>query len=261
MLRIKMRALFLAAMLFVLPVLALPARAEEMSYQGDNGNQAVVRDDADLFTSSEEKQLLERLKSVLAYGGGAIVTISQNSTTTERYAENAYREYFGYSSGTLFLMDMDNRYLQFFSDGSNYKVLTDSKTNEISDNVYSYASSGNYFKCADMAFEQVATVLSGGRIVTPMRYVTNAIFAVGLVLMVNIWIVVLQRRKPDPSKVVDTMGQNHRGVVKNVRTRMTHQTKTRHVESRGGIGVGIGGGGGGGFGGGGHSGGGGGHSF
>ncbi|MBO4288876.1 MAG: TPM domain-containing protein [Lachnospiraceae bacterium] len=259
MLRIKIRALFLAAVLFMLPVLALPARAEEMSYQGDNGNQAVVRDDADLFTDSEEKQLLERLKSVLDYGGGAIVTISRNSTTAKSYAEKAYREYFGYDSGTLFLMDMDNRYLQFFSDGSNYKVLTDSKTNEISDNVYSYASEGNYFKCADKAFEQVATVLSGGRIVTPMRYVTNAIFAVGLVLMVNIWIVVLQRKKPDPSKMVNTMGLYQRGVVKNVRTRMTNQRRTRHTESHAGIG--IGGGGGGGFGGGGHSGGGGGHSF
>lgn len=259
MLRIKIRALFLAAVLCLLPVIALPARAEEWDYEGSSGSHAIIRDDADLFSDAEEKQLLERLKTCLDYGGAAVVTIDQNNMSTERYAENAYRDYFGYASGTLFLMDMDNRYLQFFSDGSNYKVLTESKTNEISDNVYSYASKGEYFKCADRAFEQVATVLSGGRITTPMKYVTNAIFAIGLVLMVNIWVVVAQRKKPDPSKVVSTMGQSYRGAVKNVRTRMTNQKRTRHVESGGGVGR-IGGGGGG-FSGGGHSGGGGGHSF
>ena len=257
---IKVKALFLAVMLCMISVFALPVRAEDISYQGDNGNQAIIRDDADLFTAEEEGKLIDRLKTVLDYGGAAIVTIAQNSTSTSRYAENAYRQYFGKSSGTLLLMDMDNRYLQFFSDGSNYNVLTDSKTNEISDNIYSYASKGDYFKCADVAFEQVATVLSGGRITTPMRYVTNAIFAVGLVLLINIWIVVLQRKKPDPSKIVDTLGQTHGGAVRNVRTTMTHQKRTRHVESSGGGGGFHIGGGGGGFGGG-SSGGGGGHSF
>ena len=257
--RIKIRALFLAAVMLLLPVFALPVRAEETIYE-DGGSKAVIRDDADLFSNDEESKLMERLKTVLSYGGAAIVTINHNNTTTKSYAESAYRQYFGTSSGTLLLMDMDNRYLQFYSDGSNYNVLTESKTNEISDNIYSYASKGDYFTCADKAFEQVATVLSGGRIVTPMRYVTNAIFAVGLVLMVNIWIVVLQRKKPDPSKIVDTMGQTHRGAVKRVRTTMTNQKRTRHVESSGGR-VGIGGGGGFGGGGGGHSGGGGGHSF
>ena len=257
--RTKFRALFLAAMLLMLPALALPVRAEEVTYKEENGNEAYIRDDADLFSDAEEQKLLERLKTVLAYGGAAIVTTDNNSMSTSYYAESAYRQYFGTSSGTLFLMDMDNRYLQFFSDGSNYRTLTESKTNEISDNVYSYASKGDYFKCADMAFEQVATVLAGGRITTPMKYVTNAIFAIGLVLMVNIWIVVAQRKKPDPSKIVDTMGQNRGGAVRNVRTRMTNQKRTRHVESSGGVHVGGGSFGGGG--GGGHSGGGGGHSF
>lgn len=260
MLRIKIRALALAAVLFMIPLFALTARAEEVTYKDDNGNEAIVRDDADLFSETEEQKLIERLKTALPYGGAAIVTTNHNSSTTSYYAESSYRQYFGTSSGTLFLMDMDNRYLQFFSDGSNYNVLTESKTNEISDNVYTYASRGDYFKCADMAFEQVTTVLSGGRIVTPMRYVTNAISAIGVVLMVNIWIVVFQRKKPDPSKIVDTMGQTHRGAVKRVRTRMTKQRKTRHAESSGGGRIGIGGGFGGG-GGGGHSGGGGGHSF
>ena len=257
MLRIKIRALFLAAVMLLLPAFALPVRAD-VSYEGEGGSGAYIRDDANLFTDDEENRLLERLKTVLSFGGAAIVTTDYNSMSASSYAENAFRQYFGTGSATLLLIDMDNRYLQFFSDGSNYRVLTESKTNEISDNVYKYASSGDYFTCADKAFEQVATVLSGGRIVTPMRYVTNAIFAIGLVLLVNIWIVVMQRKKPDPSQIVDTMGQAHRGAVMRVRTQMTNQKRTRHVESSGG-GVHIGGGGGGG--GGGHSGGGGGHSF
>ena len=68
MLRIKIRALFLAAVLCLLPVIALPARAEEWDYEGSSGSHAIIRDDADLFSDAEEKQLLERLKTCLDYG-------------------------------------------------------------------------------------------------------------------------------------------------------------------------------------------------
>lgn len=258
--RFKLLAAAAAFLMMILPLFALTARAEELSYEAENGNRAYILDEADLLTDEEETRLMERLKGVLEYGGAALVTTDYNPGSTESYARSAYRGYFGTSSGTLLLIDMDNRYLQFYSDGSIYRVLTESRTNEITDNIYSYASEKDYFTCADKAFEQVIILLSGGKISTPMRYVTNAIFAVGLALMLNIWLVVRQRKKPDPSRIIDTLGQEHRGAVRNVSTRMTNQRRTRHVESsgRGGGGGGISFGGGGG---GGHSGGGGGHSF
>lgn len=260
MLRIKIRKPAAVLVLLLTLLFAVNARAEELVYDGGNGYRAVIRDDADKFTDAEEMKLMDLLKGALQYGNAAIVTIDENYTSTESYAESAYRDYFGWESGTLFLIDMDNRYLQFFSDGSNYSVLTTSKTNEISDNIYSYASEGDYYGCAYKGFEQVITVLSGGRIVTPMRYVTSAILAFGVALLVNIWLVVRQRKKQDPSKIVDTFGKIHRGAVRHVTTTMTNQRRTRHVESSGGGRIGGGGGFGGG-GGGGHSGGGGGHSF
>ena len=257
--RTKLFAAAAALVMMLLPLFAVTARAEDLSYTAESGYSAYIRDDADLLTDEEETRLMERLKTALEYGGAAVVTTDYNTGSAESYARSAYRDYFGTASGTLFLVDMDNRYLQFFSDGSNYRVLTTSKTNEITDNVYQYASDGDYFTCIDTAFAQAVTVLSGGRIVTPMRYVTNAIFAVGLALLVNIWLVVRQRKKPDPSRIVDTMGQIHRGAVRRVNVRMTNQRRTRHVESSGGRGGGGGFSGGGG--GGGSSGGGGGHSF
>ena len=222
-------------------------------------NTAVVDDRADLLTDDEESTLIRIMQGVLPYGNAAVLTADHDVRNSEDYAREAYLSLFGQTSGTLFFIDLDNHYLQFFSGGDMYKTLTTGRTNEITDNVYTYASDGLYYDCAAQAYLQVITILEGGRISTPMKYVTNAVLAVGLVLMVNLWIVFAQRKKPDPAKPEDTFSEPHRGGVHQVHVVMTKQTKHRHSEGGGVI---IGGGGGGfGGGGGGFSGGGGGHSF
>lgn len=214
--------------------------------------QIIIEDNANLLTDEEETSLKEKMSPITEYGNVAFVSVSTNYIQTDNFAKSKYRDYFGTSSGTLFCIDMDNREIYIFSDGDIFKTINKNKAYEITDNIYTYATSGEYFECASKAYEQIYLVLDGGFLFVPMRYITGALFGIGVSLLFFIIVVYIQRRK----KLVVSSALNSASGSLDVKTDtvMTSQRKTRHVESSSG-------GGGGGGGGGGSSGGGGGHSF
>ena len=257
----------LGLLCLVVLLAALPGFA---AAEGESGFRVVIEDGADLLTEAEEAELHTVMERVLPYGNAAFVSVSENATTTERLAESKFLEFFGDVSGALLIIDMDNRYIQLIADGAVYKVVTKTRCNEITDNIYTYASKGDYFSCASKAFRQVSGLLEGQRIAAPFRYVTNAFLAVCLALLGNFALMSLQRRKkvaPENAlnvKVAVNAASSavKAGAVAAVALTLLNQRRTKHVESSGGGRSGGGGGfsGGGGGGGGGFSGGGG-HRF
>ena len=119
--------LCLFALMLVLPLSAFAA--EESAYR------VVVDDEADLLTGAEEAELTAVMEKVLPYGNTAFVSVNQNSTTTERLAEQKFLEFFGDTSGALLIIDMDNRYIQLIADGAVYKTVNRTRCNEITDNI------------------------------------------------------------------------------------------------------------------------------
>ena len=253
--------LCLFALMLVLPLSAFAA--EESVYR------VVVDDEADLLTGAEEAELTAVMEKVLPYGNAAFVSVNQNSTTTERLAEQKFLEFFGDTSGALLIIDMDNRYIQLIADGAVYKTVNRTRCNEITDNIYRYASQKDYYTCASKAFEQVVRLLEGGKVAAPFRYVTNAFLAVCLALIGNFAVMSLQRRKkvaPENALNVKVAVNTASSAVKTaivagVVLKMLSQRKTKHVESSSSGRSGGGFSGGGGHSGGGFSGGGGGHRF
>ena len=246
----------------LLALLFVPATA-----LADEDYRVIIEDEADLFTDAQEADLKKQLEGILPYGSAAIVTNEAYNYDAAELAEERFREFFRDDSATLLLIDMYNRRIQIFSDGAIYRTVTRAKANEITDNIYTYATDGDYYMAAKKTFEQIETVLSGGRITTPMKYATNAAFAVGIVLLINFIIITAQRKKKNVTTLTNALayegGRGNISAVQSVNAVMTSQKKSRHIESSGGSSGGGGGGfsGGGGGGGGFSSGGGGGHSF
>ena len=244
--------LCLCALLMALPQSALAAETGESAYR-----------------EAQEADLHAIMEKVLPYGNAAFVSVDKNATTTERLAESKFLEFFGDTSGALLIIDMDNRYIQLIADGAVYKTVNKTRCNEITDNIYRYASQKDYYTCAAKAFEQVTRLLEGGKIAAPFRYVTNAFLAVCLALIGNFAVMSLQRRKKvapenalNVKVAVNTAGSVAKSaIVAGVVLKMLSQRKTKHVESSGGGRSGGGFSGGGGHSGGGFSGGGGGHRF
>ena len=219
----------------------------------------IIDDREDLLTASEENMLQIKMEKIRQYGNVGFVTVSQFSST-DTYTKNLYRDLFGRESGMLFVIDMGRRNIWIFCDGAIYRIINKSYANTITDNVYRYATKGQYYDCAYNVFDQAETLLEGGRISQPMKYISNALIALVLAILGNFIFLVIQRGESiaNPDTIAKAMSSGVAvGIVSKV---MTKSKKSRHVESSGG-GGGSSGGGGGGGGGGGSSGGGGGHSF
>ena len=224
----------------------------------ETGYRIQLCDMADLLTPSEEEELIEVMLPISAYGNVAFVSIETNPTySTERYVESYYEENFGYSSGTVFIIDMDERYIWIHSNGEIYKTITDAYATTITDNVYSYASAEDYLSCASVAFEQINTLLEGRTIAQPMKYISNALLAIVLALLINYFLVMMlsRSRKASTSQLIN--GTFYKADIKNPRAEFIKQTKRYSPQSSGSSGGGRSGGGGGG----GSRGGGGGHRF
>ncbi len=224
----------------------------------DSKGTVIIQDNEGLLSSQEEVLLEKDMLPISKYGGVAFISVRQFDMDTGKYAENEYRKLFGRDSGTLFLIDMGERNIWIFSDGAIYKTVTKAYANTITDNVYRYASRGEYYKCASEAFREISILLEGGKISQPMKHICNVIIALILAFLSNFIYLLIQRHKPAVS-LKDAIAPMTSVVGVSVIARnLINTRRSRHVESSGGGGGSSGGGGGGG---GGSSGGGGGHSF
>ena len=255
---------FCAFLLFVKSA-ALTAHASEtmedtdslygIVYESDaTGYRVLIEDDAYLLDDYEKAALLNDMKPITAYGNIAFKSTSYNSMSTSSYAADYYESVFGSQSGAVFLIDMDNREIYIYSDGSLHRTITNSTARIITDNVYTYASKEDYYSCVSTAFSQILAKLEGQRIAQPMKYITNGLFALLFSSLLNYFFVKAYSRAKKPTDEQLLEGIHTYCQVTDGQAVFTHQTRTYSPQSSGSSGGGGGGGGG-------HSGGGGGHSF
>lgn len=171
-----------------------------------------IADDAHLLEEEEAQALAALMQDITVYGNVLFKTTDSNAADTASYAGEYYRKQVGTDSGILFLIDMDNRMIWIHSDGAVYRVITKSYANTITDNVYRYASDGDYYQCAAQAYDQVLTLLEGNRIAQPMKYLSNAFLAVILALLLNYGLVCLfsRIRKPGGRELLGNAGNYFR---------------------------------------------------
>lgn len=204
------RLRILAGSIVLIAAVALGIRADAAEqgsfeegtiYQNpETSYRVLLEDDAMLLDDGEAQNLAGVMQEITAYGNAAFKTIDSNDSGTESYARRYYQEQFGTESGTLFLIDMDNRNIWIHSDGAVYKVITKSYADTITDNVYRYASDGDYYDCAAQAYDQILTLLKGQRIAQPMKYISNALLALILALLLNYGLVSFFARIKKPRR-------------------------------------------------------------
>ena len=162
----------------------------------ETGYEIYIIDECDLLSDAEEKQLLNDMIPVTNYGNAAFVSTYSN-TTTIIYAQEKYYKLFKNDSGSIFVVDMNNRNIWIHSDGDIYKTVTKAYANTIADNTYIHATNGQFYKCASEVFKQEYTLLEGGKIARPMKHITNAIISMIVALLANFIFLLISRKKPD----------------------------------------------------------------
>ena len=259
-LRLILSGLMLSIM--VIGLISLPARADGSFFVYTNpqtGYSIYIDDGEELLTDSEKSALIEDMKPVTEFGNAGFITCENNDQSTSSYSSQRYAALFGTESGSLLVIDMGMREFYIKNNGEISKVITNAYSNTISDNIYRYAARGEYYKCASTCFEQIYTLLSGGRIAQPMRYISAALLALILGLLINYLLVraLSAPKKAGAAEVIDAAKVDF--ILKHPAANLDHTSRVYSpVRSSGG----SGGGGSRGGGGGGHSGGsGGGHRF
>ncbi|MCF0135596.1 MAG: TPM domain-containing protein [Lachnospiraceae bacterium] len=152
-----------------------------------------IDDQADLLTEEEEASLAAAMRAVTGYGNVIFLTTDYNRTSAGSYAKDYIYTNFGNASGALFLIDMDNREIYLCCEGAISKIITNSYCNSITDNIYTYATDGDYLGCAKGAFSQVYTLMEGGRIAQPMKYISLALFSMAAAVLINFLVLVSSR--------------------------------------------------------------------
>ena len=222
-------------------------------YSDETGYFYFVDDEAGLFGKGEEAALEDVLQPIAdKYGNAGIVTIDEDYyNDTEDYADAYIDMMFGDDNSVVFFIDMDTRTLTLWSDGDLQKTLQGAGTT-ITDNVYRYASDGDYYTTAEKAMEQVYTKLEGGRIATPMKILSNISISIVLALLLSYIIAfsVSASFKASAAELLSGIENRYEFTDKNII--FTHKTREYSPRSSG---SGRSGGGGG------HSGGGGSHGF
>lgn len=234
-------------------------------------NKLILNDSASLLSAEQQELLKKDMEPILQYGSVAFISNSElnpHSESAADFSADLYSQYFGTSSGTLFLIDMYSRRIQIYSDGEIYKVITSTRANIITDNIYQFATDGKYYECAKNAFEQINTYLEGGFVFAPMRYATNFLMAMVLSLLI-LFIYVYKKRAPTVKEGSLVEGMKKKAEIEREDITLENRFSTQHIDvenlemyleekvlhsssSSGGGGHGGGGG---------HSGGGGGHGF
>ncbi len=249
----------LFAALGVFLLFGTPVHEKTVYTDPGTGFSVVIEDDEDILTDAEEKLLLQEMRPVTEYGNAAFVSTTAYESTGS-YARKKYAELFGEASGTLFVVDFGSRNIWIHSNGTVYKTITKAYANTITDNVYLYASRGEYYRCAAEVFRQEYTLLEGGRIARPMKHITNALIALITALLGNFLFLSTTRKQQKPDEETVTPAQAVFVAASGTAVLLKTKKRTKPSESSYSGGSSHGGSSGGG-GGGGSSGGGGGHRF
>lgn len=218
-----------------------------------SGYKYFVDDDADILTDSEEEELLKTLELCSEFGNAGFVSVSVQTSNPNKYAQDWYHSNFGTTSGTIFMINMKIRQLSVFSDGKNYNIITTNKAESIVSNVYRYATNGNYYGCANNAFKQIYTLLSGKQIFEPMKMMSNIFISITIATFIC-YIYVLSTSSIKKAKGKELFNGIEKSVaISNINIVKTGTKRVYSPQSDSSSGGGGGGGGGGGSSGGGAS--------
>ena len=245
---------FLLTLLLLVPVFA---EAETRTNE-TTGFIAVLDDSGSLLDTAEYNGVWEAMMPITEHCNVGFYTYSGSSTNYVMDKAKAWANENFTGTSTLFIIDMATRQLAVWSSTDVQKTLTQSKGYTITDNVYKYASRGDYAGCAVSAFNQMNKALKGETIKGPMRVISNALLALlAAILLAYLFISARMEQEVKVSlpDIVTTTAAGAGAVI----AAKTLTRKVRHSSSSGG-GGGFhggggfsGGGGGGGFGGGGGS--------
>lgn len=210
-----------------------------------------IDDQAELLTEAQREQLATICEEISQYIDTGFISTTTAFRDVEMLADTYVEQYFGSDAAAVFAIDMYNRQIAVYANAEGKKIIREIDARAITDNVYTYASDGDYFGCAQAAFSQMLTRCQGGEVASPMRHVTNLLMAIVLGVLLNFLRVYWSRARimRQRASSADMRSMAKMPQVLDTRLDLVNRVRHYHRSRSGGGGGGRGGGGGGGGGG------------
>ena len=244
----------------------VPAYAAVTKVNSNTDYEMIIDDQAGYFSDDEINDLTDLMIQITDYCNIAVVTTESHSySSTKKLASSYFDDNFGiHATGSVFVIDRRLNEIYLYTAGPTQKTISASRATSITDNTYIYATKDygrDYYQCSCKTMEQVLTLLEGGRIAEPMRYICSALLAIILALLFNYFIVMFCSRSRKESTKEILNGTFSDVKITNAKPVFIRQSKRYSPVSSSSSGGSSSGGGGFSGGGGGSSGSGGGHSI
>ena len=142
----------------------------------------IINDEAQLINKEFFPEIIEAMERITEYGNVMLLTTYDVPYEEyESYADKMYDETFGdLSNGVLLLIDMNNRMAWIHSDGDILKVITSSKAEIITDNIYKSLKIKEYAGGSVKAFEQIYDYLNNKKVFSSMTLITNLLLSISI---------------------------------------------------------------------------------
>lgn len=161
------RKLICSIVIFLMAVFfrfLLPVYADDAINMG-------IYDDADLFSAAQESDIGEEIQKVILQTGFDVAVVTTNNAqgkSAQKYADYFYTtKKIGKGdkkSGVLFLIDMDNREIYFYTKGDAMRYFSDERQKKIVDNAYSDVKAQQYARCAQSVIADISYYYSQGTV-------------------------------------------------------------------------------------------------
>lgn len=164
------RVFIVFALVFIFP----------LSVSAATDNVKIV-DDAGILTNEETENLKEYLETLDGSINYLVVTTDdrEKGDSALTKLDNYYRQEFdAYEDGIAFIVDMDTRRIEIQGRNSLQYSLDSGDCTDITDNVYRYASDGDYYNCIYHAFREADLVANYEFVFRPMRIIVSLLIAI-----------------------------------------------------------------------------------
>lgn len=162
----------------------------------ETGFSAYILDEKDLLSETGEENLLQKMIPLTKYGDVIFWSTDESYGDEIKQAKEKRIAISGYQSSCILAINTSKRKVTFQSDGAINNIVNASYARSITDNASHYASSGDYYSCAEEVYSEVLSLIRGDRIAEPMKIISLIVIGMMLAFVIVVGVVFGKRFNP-----------------------------------------------------------------
>ena len=161
------------------------------------GFRAVIEDELDLLTATEERKILDEMIPLTEYGSVAFWSTREESADVQTQAEEKRRALFGEESSCIVVINKAYQQLSIQSRGQLAKVITSARAGRIAARGSTDLTRGQTYNAVSEAFSQIGTLTGSSKAAAHLRVFCNLFLSLMIGLTLTSVFVLVRKKRAD----------------------------------------------------------------